>query len=117
MGKGSKDTKKLDVTIGANIQEERITRGWTREEMAKKLDITHQQLMKYEKGTNRTSSSRLHEIATLFKISIVQLFEDDVEEIKAPRLQLGFFSTFNGLSYEDKKLIIKFANRMKKKGI
>jgi len=50
------------------------TRGLTQTELAKRIFVTFQQVQKYEKGTNGTSSYRILQIAEALNISISDIF-------------------------------------------
>ena len=53
----------IDEHIGNKIYSERISKGLSRQQLAKVIGVTHQQLQKYEKGVNRISVGRLVLIA------------------------------------------------------
>ncbi len=57
----------MDLQIGNRIRAYRIDRQMSQDELGKKLNISFQQVQKYEKGTNRISAARLIEIAKMFK--------------------------------------------------
>jgi len=59
----TKITNEVDKHIGEKIRSLRISSGLSRAQLAKEIDVAHQQLYKYEKGTNRVSASRLALIA------------------------------------------------------
>ncbi|MEI9888939.1 MAG: helix-turn-helix transcriptional regulator [Rhizomicrobium sp.] len=73
-----------DVRLGGRIALLRQARGVSRVELAKKLDVTPQQMQKYERGTNRVSASRLYEIALCLDVRI-QYFFEDLGETSSPR--------------------------------
>jgi transcriptional regulator with XRE-family HTH domain len=50
------------------------TRGLTQTELAKRIFVTFQQVQKYEKGTNGTSSYRILQIADALNIMVIDLF-------------------------------------------
>lgn len=54
---------KVDTAIGLKVAELRIASGLSREQLASHIGVTHQQLQKYEKGTNRITLGRMVEIA------------------------------------------------------
>ena len=49
----NKSTTQTDAEIGKRILWKRISNGLTMQDIAKVMDITHQQWSKYEKGINR----------------------------------------------------------------
>ena len=53
----------FDVYVGSRIRLARLEARLNQTELANMLEITFQQVQKYEKGTNRTSCSRLYEIS------------------------------------------------------
>jgi len=55
--------KEVDSFIGKKIYNLRLGKGMSRQQLAEIIDVTHQQLQKYEKGTNRISVGRLAMIA------------------------------------------------------
>lgn len=60
----------LDKNIGDKIYKERRKRRLTRLEVAKNINVSGQQLLKYEKNLNRISASRLYILAEYFDLSI-----------------------------------------------
>lgn len=71
----TKRIDKTDVFVGKKIKEKRISLKITQEELAKKLDITFQQIQKYENGSNRVSAGRLYKISKIFNTSINYFFK------------------------------------------
>ena len=57
----------FDALIGKRIRLRRSIIGMTQETLAEKLGVSFQQLQKYESGRNRTTVSRLAEIATILE--------------------------------------------------
>ncbi len=70
-----KQPQDIDVTLGRNIRDVRLQRGWTRVELAQALGITAHQLHKYEAGTNRVAASRLCRVAMLLDVDLRMLFD------------------------------------------
>lgn len=62
-----------DVALGAAIRQRRMLLGISQEKLADQLDVTFQQVQKYEKGANRVSWSRLVQIAKALDCSIAGL--------------------------------------------
>ena len=58
----------IDVEVGSKIKAQRRLRGMSQDTLAAALGVTFQQIQKYEKGTNRVSSSRLAVIAKTFGV-------------------------------------------------
>lgn len=55
--------EEIDKYIGNKIYSLRLAKGLSRQQLAKVIGVTHQQLQKYEKGNNRISVGRLVLIA------------------------------------------------------
>ncbi len=53
----------MDKNIGLKILEARKKRGLTREQVARKIGVSQQQLARYENGENHISADRLALIA------------------------------------------------------
>jgi len=75
----------VDRLVGHRVRILRVSRGLSQTALASQLGLTFQQLQKYEKGTNRISASRLHDIARLLGVEVVTFFEDasDPEKLAA----------------------------------
>jgi transcriptional regulator with XRE-family HTH domain len=75
-GRGTGIPDPVDVHVGARIRARRLFIGMNQEEPARALDLTFQQVQKYEGGANRVSASRLHEIAEALRVSIDYFYAD-----------------------------------------
>jgi len=60
-------------TLGKKIRLLRHQKGWSQEDVAKKLDISIPAFSKIETGITDINLSRLEQIAILFEMSVVQL--------------------------------------------
>jgi transcriptional regulator with XRE-family HTH domain len=65
----------VDVVVGQNVRKLRTLRGLSQSNLAEALEMTFQQIQKYEKGTNRIASSNLVRIATTLGVNISTLFD------------------------------------------
>jgi len=54
----------------------RLSLGLTQTKVAQAINVTFQQIQKYEKGTNGISSLRIMQLANFLKVPIVFFFED-----------------------------------------
>jgi len=75
--------KATDIRIGKAIKRIRLEKGWARIQLALMVGVTHQQLTKYELGTNRISCGRLEAIATGLNVSISDLFGCEVPVVQS----------------------------------
>jgi transcriptional regulator with XRE-family HTH domain len=76
----------IDKFIGEKIYSLRLAQGLSRDQLSKVIEVTHQQLQKYEKGINRISVGRLVLIARALDKGISYFYEgleekDNKEEI------------------------------------
>ncbi|QQL48373.1 helix-turn-helix domain-containing protein [Mucilaginibacter ginkgonis] len=71
-------------TLGKKIRLLRHQKGWSQEDVAKRLDISIPAFSKIETGITDINLSRLEQIADLFEMSVVQLltFNDAEGELK-----------------------------------
>ena len=54
----------------------RLSLGLTQTKVAQAINVTFQQIQKYEKGTNGVSSNRLMQLSQFLKVPIIYFFED-----------------------------------------
>jgi len=66
----------VDVHVGGRVRLRRMLIGMSQEKLGEALNLTFQQIQKYEKGANRIGAGRLFRIAQLLGVS-VQFFFDD----------------------------------------
>ena len=62
--------------LGSKLKLRRLALGLTQTKVAKAINVTFQQIQKYEKGTNGVSSIRLLQISNYLKVPINYFFED-----------------------------------------
>lgn len=74
-----------DRHVGARIRERRIMLGLSQQQMADLIGVTYQQAHKYERGINRISAGRLHEIAQVLGVPVGYFFEG-LENQRSPDL-------------------------------
>ena len=67
--------EEVDRFIGGKIYNLRLGRGYSRQQLASLIGVTHQQLQKYEKGTNRLSAGRLVLIAKALGTTVEFFYE------------------------------------------
>jgi len=71
-------------TLGKKIRLLRHQKGWSQEDVAKRLDISIPAFSKIETGITDINLSRLEQISTLFEMTVVQLltFNETEQDIK-----------------------------------
>jgi len=62
--------------LGNKLKLRRLALGLTQTKVAKAINVTFQQIQKYEKGTNGVSSIRLLQLANYLKVPVDYFFED-----------------------------------------
>ena len=62
--------------LGNKLKLRRLALGLTQTKVAKAINVTFQQIQKYEKGTNGVSSVRLLQLANHLKVPVNYFFED-----------------------------------------
>ena len=62
--------------LGNKLKIRRLALGLTQTKVAKAINVTFQQIQKYEKGTNGVSSIRLLQLSNYLKVRINYFFED-----------------------------------------
>lgn len=70
----SRAPTEVDRVVGENVRQARTRRGRTLQEVAEELGISHQQLQKYETGTNRLSAGMIDRAATVLGVPVASLF-------------------------------------------
>ena len=76
--------------LGNKLKLRRLALGLTQTKIAKAINVTFQQIQKYEKGTNGVSSIRLLQLANHLKVPVNYFFEDFSEYlINLERTQEG----------------------------
>ncbi len=71
----TKSATDIDKQAGARIRARRMALQISQTALAEAAGITFQQIQKYEKGSNRVSTSRLAQIAETLKVPVAYFFE------------------------------------------
>ena len=66
----------FNVHLGKKLRIRRLSLGLTQTKVAQAINVTFQQIQKYEKGTNGVSSNRLMQLSQFLKVPIIYFFED-----------------------------------------
>ena len=62
--------------LGSKLRMRRLALGLTQTKVAQAINVTFQQIQKYEKGTNGISSLRIMQLANFLKVPVVYFYED-----------------------------------------
>lgn len=79
----------IDVHVGSRVRLRRMFIGMSQERLGEKMNLTFQQIQKYEKGTNRIGASRLFQLAEVLKVPVGFFFEG-LESMSQRAGELGF---------------------------
>ena len=66
----------FNIHLGKKLRMRRLSLGLTQTKVAEAINVTFQQIQKYEKGTNGVSSIRLLQLANYLKVPVNYFFED-----------------------------------------
>ena len=76
MTKVKEGPQPVDCLVGRRVRMLRVARGLSQTELGREIGVTFQQVQKYERGTNRISASKLHDIARILGVEVAYLFGD-----------------------------------------
>jgi transcriptional regulator with XRE-family HTH domain len=65
-----------NAEIGLKIREFRLQAGYSQEKFAEELEITFQQVQKYERGVTKVNLEKLQQIAKVLKVPVSSFFDD-----------------------------------------
>jgi transcriptional regulator with XRE-family HTH domain len=97
--------------LGSKLKLRRLALGLTQTKVAKAINVTFQQIQKYEKGTNGVSAIRLLQLSNYLKVPINYFFEDyseyliNIERSKEGHTNVNYnflVKLFSELNYEQK---------------
>jgi transcriptional regulator with XRE-family HTH domain len=113
-----KSPNPTDKHVGSRVRMRRMMLGMSQEKLGDALDLTFQQVQKYEKGTNRIGASRLQQISHFLQVPVAFFFEGAPDlpgtprgmgEAPSPAYVADFLSTSDGLALTKSFMRIKDA--------
>ena len=104
--------------LGSKLRMRRLALGLTQTKVAQAINVTFQQIQKYEKGTNGISSLRIMQLGKILKVPVMYFFEDYPEYSEVMKynkdntgeedLNYSFLvKLFSGLSDKQKEKILQ----------
>ena len=110
----------IDKHVGSRVRMRRMMLSMSQEKLGDALDLTFQQVQKYEKGTNRIGASRLQQISNILQVPVAFFFEgapvlhgyghaDGMREAPSPAYVSDFLATSEGLALTKAFMRIKQA--------
>ena len=105
----------FNTHLGKRLRMRRLSLGLTQTKVANAINVTFQQIQKYEKGTNGVSSSRLMQLSNFLKVPITYFYEDfpsykseGANESSPSDLNYSFLvKTFSKLSESEKGKLLQ----------
>ncbi len=107
----------LNQHLGKQLRARRSTLGLTQTQVARAINVTFQQIQKYEKGTNGVSSSRLLQLANFLKVPVKYFFEEfkDFQNLDSQAKSDSSLETFvSKLSEVEKDKLLNILNSNKR---
>jgi transcriptional regulator with XRE-family HTH domain len=113
----------IDKHVGARLRMRRMMVGMSQGKLGEALDVTFQQIQKYEKGTNRIGASRLQQLARVLEVPPAFFFEGApasdtgklaFAEPSGSSYVIDFLSTSEGLQLNRAFALIRDAKVRKK---
>lgn len=86
-GVSARSPHAIDAYVGERLRLRRTLLGMSQEALGDELNLSFQQVQKYERGTNRISASRLYELGRILDVPVSYFYEgmtDDVIGGKRP---------------------------------
>jgi transcriptional regulator with XRE-family HTH domain len=74
----------IDVHVGARVRLRRTLLGMSQEKLGEAVNLTFQQIQKYERGANRIGASRMYELSRVLDVPVSFFFDDMPDDIKTP---------------------------------
>ena len=95
----------VDVHVGSRLRLRRTLIGMSQEQLAAALNITFQQVQKYERGTNRISASRLYQASRTLGVPVAWFFEEMTEQTAAASATAAVVAGERAASDPDRRLL------------
>lgn len=112
----------VDAYVGSRLRHRREELSLSQDKLASEMDVSFQQLQKYERGINRLSASRLFELANLLNIEVSYFFDginnittsitdtdytvNEVAGLLVNKFALDFLALFSKASKKKQKVIM-----------
>lgn len=101
--------------IGAKVRYYRNLRGLNQKELAEMLDISFQQVQKYENGKNRVALDTLMKMTEIFQVGLPGFFDTKDHPVMDARTG-KMLNSFNKLPEGQKQVVFDLIVNLKKKG-
>ncbi len=120
----------IEQRVCENLKRFRKSCGLSQKELAEKLDVSFQQVQKYENGINRISAGKLHELSNIFDLPISIFFSENpaddlmsltlkqsqknMDDVCSPKddFDIQILAKLKLLSSSKKKMVLKFMSKI-----
>lgn len=104
-----------DKLIGKRIQQKRKEFGYSAEKLSECINLSQQQLSRYERGASKINVNHLIDIAQFFKTPISWFFQDclPMEFSESGSKEMEFKQRWDSLSFIQKQAFISFLDTLK----
>lgn len=113
---------KTDIYVGQRIRAARIRAGLSQADVGRAVDVTYQQIQKYENGVTRVSASTLEGISSYLGIPIAEFFPERQSPKSTPPIIIDtvpygakLASLFLSLSPARRRLLVDLADILVKR--
>lgn len=98
-----------DVEIGQKLKKLRTLKGMSQEAVSTELDITFQQLQKYERGVNRISAVNLNKLSKILDVPMTAFFKEEkaIKNLEFDNQTKRLFKFWSGASKKEKDNVLK----------
>lgn len=109
----------VDRHVGVRIRQRRLILGMGQEDLGDALSLTFQQVQKYERGSNRVSAGRLHQLGKALGVPVGYFFEglDDTAAAEMPpdlsRTEVAIGRAAGALPIDAQRKILAFLRAVK----
>lgn len=101
--------------IGSRLRAMRLRAGFTQERLAEALNITSQQIQKYECGSNKLNTDRLQQLAEVFNTSVQSFFETSDEALPLVVAEKQLLDSYRAIGNKDiQESLLKLASYAQK---
>lgn len=95
---GTEGPRPVDIHVGMRLRQRRTLLGMSQEKLGGAVELTFQQIQKYERGANRIGASRLYQLSQVLDVSVSYFFDEMPGAVQ--RTQGGYAGTKNGTALE-----------------
>lgn len=87
---GARRPNPVDLHVGGRVRLRRMILGMSQEKLGDLLNLTFQQVQKYEKGINRIGAGRLFDLARVLGVPVSFFYDEFRPSVGAAGLAVGF---------------------------